>query len=286
MEELKTVDKSDAEETFDTLNAYLTRASRHKLLSRQQEAALAKRILHGDKAAWAELVQSNLRLVISIAKGYTGRGLELSDLIQEGNLGLMRAAQSFDAGFGTKFSTYATWWIRQSISRAISNKSSLIRIPIHVAEEERAVTNANNFLRSQSGHEPTLEELANFLGKPVQEVKDILTLRKLVISSDLTIGEGEENTLADLLADKQSLNTEERVLEDAMRKTVRELVMTLPKRERFVIQRRYGLDGKPPTTLEEIGNCIGVTRERTRQIQSEALKKLRSQAQLKDLVVS
>src|SRR3712207_2099980 len=148
-------------EKLDVVDLYLSRARRHRLLSCEEEAALSARIQEGDEAAWEEFVRHNLRLVVSIARSYVGRGLEFADLIQEGNLGLMRAARGFDAAFGTKFSTYATWWIRQSISRAISNKANLIRLPVHAADEERAVNGARNHLHSATGREPTVEELAD-----------------------------------------------------------------------------------------------------------------------------
>src|ERR671939_13858 len=161
----------------DILGLYLSRARRHRILSREEEVALSTRIREGDETAWEELVECNLKLVISIARKYVGRGLEFADLVQEGNLGLMRAARSFDAAFGTKFSTYATWWIKQSIGRALSNKASSIRIPVHFAEKERAVNGARNSLQSTTGRVPSVEELSEFLGKNPEEVMDTLTAR-------------------------------------------------------------------------------------------------------------
>src|SRR5215218_9816049 len=160
-------DKSGEQEI---LGLYLACARQHRILSRSEEAALSARIREGDEAAWEELVQCNLRLVISIARGYTGRGLEFTDLIQEGNLGLMRAARGFDAAFGTKFSTYATWWIKQAIGRAISNKASLIRLPVHAAEQERILNSARSHLQTATGREPSIEELSEFVGKSPEEV--------------------------------------------------------------------------------------------------------------------
>jgi RNA polymerase primary sigma factor len=260
------------------LGLYLSHARRHRILSRREEEALAKRIQGGDEAAWEELVQCNLRLVISIARGYLGRGLDLSDLIQEGNLGLMRAARGFDTRFGTKFSTYATWWIKQSISRAISNKASSIRIPIHAASEERAVNNARSHLRTVIGREPTAEELSEFVGKSTQEVYETLTMRKAVVSYDISVGPEEDGSLSDLLPDKTEADAEDLLIESVLKRNVRGLLKTLPERERHVVERRYGLDGGKCATLAEIGKEIGVTRERARQIQSVALRKLRSQA--------
>ncbi len=262
----------------EVLGLYLSRARQHRILSRQEEASLAARIQQDDEAAWEELVGCNLRLVISIARGYTGRGLEFTDLIQEGNLGLMRAARGFDAEFGTKFSTYATWWIKQAIGRAIANKASPIRIPIHAAEQERILNSARNHLQSTTGREPSIEELGELLGKSAQEVHGALTARKTVVSYDVPIGPGEDGSFSDLLADESASEAEDLFMEDALKDSVRGLLETLPERERYVVERRYGLDGGKCATLGEIGKEIGVTRERARQIQSVAFRKLRLQA--------
>ncbi len=263
----------------DILGLYLSRARRHRILSRQEEAALSTQIQQGDEAAWEKLVRHNLRLVVSVARGYVGRGLEFADLIQEGNLGLMRAAWGFDAAFGTKFSTYATWWIKQSISRAISNKASPIRVPIHAADVERTVYGARNHLQAMSGREPSIEELSEFVGKSTREVVGALTARKSVVSYDVPVGSEEDGSLSDLLADEtEEAGTEGLFMEGALKDSVRGLLATLPERERHVVERRYGLDGSRGATLEEIGQEIGVTRERARQVQSSALRKLRSRA--------
>ena len=262
----------------EVLGLYLSRARRHGILSRSEEATLAARISAGDEAAWEELVQCNLRLVVSVARGYMGRGLELADLIQEGNLGLMRAARGFDAAFGTKFSTYATWWIKQSISRAISNKAAAIRVPIHAAEGERLVNGARNHLQATTGREPSIEELSKYVGKSVEEVMGALTARKTVVSYDVPVGSDEDGSLSELLADETEADTEELFMEDALRDSVRDLLATLPERERYVVERRYGLDGERCASLAEIGLNLGITRERIRQIQSSALRRLRSRA--------
>jgi RNA polymerase primary sigma factor len=262
----------------ETLNLYLLHARRHRILSRREEAALSTRIQQGDEAAWEELVRCNLRLVVSVARGYMGRGLEFADLIQEGNLGLMRAARGFDAGFGTKFSTYAMWWIKQSIGRAISNKASPIRIPIHAAEEERAVHGARNQIQATTGREPSIEELSEFVGKSPEEVVGVLTARKTVVSYDVPVGSGEDGSLSDLLPNETEADAEDVFMEGALKDSIRNLLETLPERERYVIERRYGLDGGKCATLEEIGDAIGITRERVRQIQSTALRRLRSNA--------
>ena len=262
----------------DVLGPYMAHARRHRLLKREEEAVLAARIQAGDEAAYEELVRCNLRLVVSIARGYTGRGLEYADLVQEGNLGLMRAAKGFDSAFGTKFSTYATWWIKQSMGRAISNKAVSIRLPVHAAEEEKTVNGARKHLRSSTGREPTLEDLAVFTGKSTRWVNNALTARKTVVSYDVPIGAGDDGALSDLLADEEQTGVEDLFAEGALKGHVRCLLEALPERERHLVERRYGLDGGHGATLEEIGRELGVTRERARQIQATALRRLRARA--------
>lgn len=258
------------------LGIYLSRTRRHKILSRRQERLLSLRIQEGDEAAWEELVRHNLRLVVSIARGYTGRGLEFADLVQEGNLGLMRAARSFDAAFGTKFSTYATWWIKQSMSRAISNKAGIIRVPIHAAEAQRALASAGRDLQARTGREPSVEELSEFVGRSADEVVSTLSTHKVVVSYDVPVGPGDDASLSDLLTDVSETGVEEQFAEDSFRRSIRDLLAVLSERERHVVERRYGLDGNPSATLQQVGKEIGVTRERTRQILGAALRKLRS----------
>ena len=262
----------------EALNVYLLRARRHRILSRREEAALAARMQQGDDEAWEELVRCNLRLVVSVARGYMGRGLELADLIQEGNLGLMRAARGFDAEFGTKFSTYAMWWIKQSVTRALANKASTIRVPIHAAEQERAVHGARNHLQAIIGREPSVEELSEYVGKSPEEIRGSLNIRKSVVSYDIPVGAGDEGTLSDLLPGEAEADAEELLVENALQDHVRDLLDILPERERYVVERRYGLEGDGSATLEEIGADIGVTRERVRQIQTSALRRLRAYA--------
>ncbi len=269
-------DKSSAEPSI--LGLYLSQARRHRLLSREEEASLSERIRQGDQAAWDELVRHNLRLVVSIARRYSGQGLELSDLVQEGNLGLMRAARGFDPSFGTKFSTYATWWIKQAIGRAVSNKASFIRVPVHAADQERALNGARDRLRASSGREPSVEELSQAVGKSPREVTDILAARKVVVSYDVPIGSEEDGSLRELLADEAQADAEELYMEDALKGSVQDLLGKLPERERRVVERRYGLGGGGCATLGEVAEEIGVTRERVRQIQNGALRKLRSLA--------
>ncbi|MBA4115743.1 MAG: RNA polymerase sigma factor RpoD/SigA [Rubrobacter sp.] len=267
----------------EAVNAYMLRARRHRILSRRDEAALCTRIRQGDEEAWRELVRCNLRLVVSVARGYMGRGLELADLIQEGNLGLMRAARGFDADFGTKFSTYAMWWIKQAISRALGNKASTIRVPIHAAEQERAVYGARNHIQAVTGREPSIEELSRYIGKSPEEVTGVLNIRKTVVSYDVPVGAGNESSLSDLLAGEAEEGTEETFMESALGEHVRGLLDALPERERYVVERRYGLDGNECATLEEIGAGLSVTRERVRQIQASALRKLRAYARKTEL---
>ena len=190
----------------------------------------------------------------------------------------MRAARGFDTKFGTKFSTYATWWIKQSMGRAISNKAVSIRLPIHAAEEERTVNGPRKHLRSSTGREPTVEELAGFTGKSTRWIRNALTARKTVVSYDVPIGADDDGSLSDLLADEAETGTEDLFAEGALRGHVRGLLDTLPERERYLVERRYGLDGGDGATLEEIGRELGVTRERARQIQTTALRRLRARA--------
>ena len=261
------------------LGLYLSRARRHRILTRQEEADLAARISQGDEDAFEELVRCNLRLVVSIARRYVGgQGLEFVDLVQEGNLGLMRAARGFDASFGTKFSTYATWWIKQSIGRAISNKASLVRLPVHAAEEERLLSGARKRLRAVTGREPSVGELSGYVGKSEREVTEALAARKTVVSYDVAVGPEEDGSLSDLLPDETEADTEDLLMEDALKNSIHELLAKLPERERYVVERRYGLGRGECATLEEIGQEAGVTRERVRQIQNAALRKLRSLA--------
>jgi len=240
-ERIQGFDKTDGQSGI--LGLYLSRARRHRLLSREEESELSTRIREGDKAAWKELVQCNLRLVISIARRYVGLGLEFADLIQEGNLGLIRAAWDFDASFGTKFSTYATWWIKQSIGRALSNKASSIRIPIHIADKERAVSGARRSLQAMTGREPSVEELSEFLDKSPEEIIDILTIRKTVVSYDVPVGE-DEGSLSDLLADEVETDTEGLFIEDALKGSVHEILENLATASTATEARRWERSAK------------------------------------------
>jgi RNA polymerase sigma factor (sigma-70 family) len=262
----------------DILRPYLTHARRHRILSRWEETALSKRIRQGDEAAWEELVRCNLRLVISVARGYVGRGLEFADLIQEGNIGLLRAARGFDAKFGAKFSTYAVWCIKYSICQAISNKASAVRIPVHAAKEERTVKGAREEIQITTGREPSIEELSEFVGRSPEEVVRALSARKTIVSYDVPRGSGEHVSLSDLLPNETEASAEELFVEAALRDSIHGSLQRLSERERYVIERRYGVDGGGCATLQEIGQELGITRERVRQVQKSALRRLHSRA--------
>lgn len=259
----------------ESLGLYLQSISDHELLRSSEEVALSRSVLKGDEKAREKLVKSNLRLVVSVAKGYRGRGLELPDLIQEGNLGLMRAAQTFDAaGFGTRFSTYAMPWIRNYITRALQDKGAPVRLPGSAAAQQRTMANAHNHLRAVHGYDPTPEDLAEYLEMPVEAIKDMETFRKTVVSGDLPVGEDGQTTLFELIADENQ-NAEESGMRGVIWSEVETLVRDLSESERQVISHRYGLNGSEPKTLREIGELLNVTRERVRQIHEITLRKLR-----------
>ncbi|CAN5781666.1 N/A [soil metagenome] len=262
----------------DALGSYLDRIAGHDLLCSNAEADLSGRTLDGDDEACRKLVESNLRLVVSIARGYMRCGLELSDLIQEGNLGLMRAAQTFDAArFGTRFSTYATPWIKNHIARALQEKGAPIRLPESALQKQRALANARTHVRTAHGREPAVEELATFMDLKSKTVDELSTVPKSVISGDLPVGEEGQSTLFDLLADEDQ-EFEESTMQSATWSRVEALVNDLNSTERSVVESRYGLNGKTAQTLREIAESLNVTRERVRQIHNRALTKLRHQA--------
>jgi RNA polymerase primary sigma factor len=263
------------EPSLDSLRLYLRSIGRVELLTGQQEIQLAKRIERGDMIAKRQMVEANLRLVVSIAKGYLGRGLSFLDLIQEGSLGLIRAVEKFDYRRGYKFSTYATWWIRQAVTRAIADKARTIRIPVHMVEKLNRVAHVERQLVQRLGREPEPAEIAAELRWSVRDVRDILRVAQLPVSLEKPIGDEDESELGDFVADDGVSEPFEEASEHLQREGIRKALDALPERERQVIELRYGLSGMEPLTLEEVGRAFGVTRERIRQIENNTLKKLK-----------
>jgi len=262
------------EPSLDSLRLYLRSIGRVHLLSAEQEVTLAQRIERGDMAAKQRMIEANLRLVVSIAKSYLGRGLTFLDLIQEGSLGLIRAVEKFDYRRGYKFSTYATWWIRQAVTRAIADKGRTIRIPVHMVDKLNKVVHVERQLVQQLGREPTPEEIANELETTPQEVRDILRMALQPVSLEKPIGEEEDSELGDFVQDQTAESPFEQASEHLRRENLRRALAALPEREREVIELRFGLTGERPYTLEEVGRAFNVTRERIRQIENHTLKKL------------
>jgi RNA polymerase primary sigma factor len=262
------------EPSLDSLRLYLRSIGRVELLTAGEEVSLAKRIERGDMDAKQHMIEANLRLVVSIAKGYLGRGLMFLDLIQEGSLGLIRAVEKFDYRRGYKFSTYATWWIRQAVTRAIADKARTIRIPVHMVEKLNKVVHVERQLVQELGREPSPEEIAAQLECTVREVKDIQRLAQLPISLEKPIGEEDDSELGDFVEDEAADSPFELAIENLRRENVRTALDALPEREREVIEMRFGLKGHEARTLEEVGRAFGVTRERIRQIENTTLKKL------------
>jgi RNA polymerase primary sigma factor len=263
------------EPSLDSLRLYLRSIGQVDLLTASQEVELAKRIERGDMLAKRQMVEANLRLVVSIAKGYLGRGLSFLDLIQEGSLGLIRAVEKFDYRRGYKFSTYATWWIRQAVTRAIADKARTIRIPVHMVEKLNRVAHVERQLVQKLGREPEAAEIAEELRWPVSDVRDILRVAQLPVSLEKPVGDEDESELGDFVADDAVLEPFEEASEHMQKEGVQRALEALPERERQVIELRYGLSGAEPLTLEEVGRTFGVTRERIRQIENNTLKKLK-----------
>ena len=263
------------EPSLDSLRLYLRSIGRVELLTADQEIELAKRIERGDMDAKRHMVEANLRLVVSIAKGYLGRGLSFLDLIQEGSLGLIRAVEKFDYRRGYKFSTYATWWIRQAVTRAIADKARTIRIPVHMVEKLNRVTHVERQLVQRLGREPEPAEIAEELKMTVREVRDILRVAQMPVSLEKPVGDEDESELGDFVADETVEEPFEAATENLQREDIQRALDALPERERQVIELRYGLRGHEPLTLEEVGRAFGVTRERIRQIENNTLRKLK-----------
>ena len=262
------------EPSLDSLRLYLREIGKVPLLTADQEVSLAKRIERGDMGAKTQMTEANLRLVVSIAKGYLGRGLSFLDLIQEGSLGLIRAVEKFDYRKGYKFSTYATWWIRQAVTRAIADKARTIRIPVHMVEKLNKVVHIERQLVQRLGREPNAEEIAEELEMTPEEVREILRMAQLPVSLEKPIGEEEESALGDFVQDETAESPFDTAQLSLRREDIDSALGALPERERQVIELRFGLLGGPPRTLEEVGRAFGVTRERIRQIENNTLKKL------------
>ena len=262
------------EPSLDSLRLYLRAIGRVSLLTAEQEVMLARRIERGDMQAKQQMIEANLRLVVSIAKSYLGRGLTFLDLIQEGSMGLIRAVEKFDYRRGYKFSTYATWWIRQAVTRAIADKGRTIRIPVHMVEKLNKVVHVERQLIQQLGREPTPEEIATELETTVREVRDVLRMAQQPISLEKPVGEEDDSALGDFVEDQTAESPFELAAERLRRENLRRALAALPEREREVIEMRFGLTGERPYTLEEVGRAFNVTRERIRQIENHTLKKL------------
>src|ERR1700704_4453312 len=288
-EDAKNAPKLDltVEPSLDSLRLYLREIGKLPLLTADQEVYLAKRIERGDMSAKTQMIEANLRLVVSIAKGYLGRGLSFLDLIQEGSLGLIRAVEKFDYRKGYKFSTYATWWIRQAVTRAIADKARTIRIPVHMVEKLNKVVHIERQLVQRLGREPRPDEIATELEMTTAEVREILRMAQHPVSLEKPIGEEEDSELGDFVQDEQAESPFDTASVSLRREDIQRALDSLPERERRVIELRFGLDGSQPRTLEEVGKAFGVTRERIRQIENNTLKKLQNLPQtqgLKDCV--
>ena len=266
---------SGMDELADVTQIYLNDIGHNALLSAEEEKALCRRVVQGDFAARQRMIEHNLRLVVNIAKHYINRGLALLDLIEEGNIGLMHALEKFDPERGFRFSTYATWWIRQSIERAIMNQSRTIRLPVHVIKELNVCLRAQRHLEMQAGREPTLEEISHLVDKPVEEVRRILSLNERVASLDAPLDIDPMLTVGESIPDEQQEEPDELLHNAEIERYVREWLQQLNDKQRTVIERRYGLNGYEICTLEELAASMSLTRERVRQIQIEGLETLR-----------
>jgi RNA polymerase primary sigma factor len=273
-EEVVYTNSQVASATTDSLQLFLNEAGRYPLLTAAQEVELAKAIEAGDKQAKDLLVNSNLRLVVSIAKKYQGHGLTLLDLIQEGIIGLIRAAEKFDWRKGFKFSTYATWWIRQAVQRGVANKARTIRIPVHIVEREQKLSRSERELVAKLERAPTLEELAAHSKLPIKQVREVRAAARAVASLDKPVGEGDTASYGDLFASDEKTPAEQ-VEVDLTERALHQAVGELPAREQQILKLRYGLNGDTdPKSLEEIGRILGITRERVRQVEADALRRL------------
>lgn len=259
----------------DPVRMYLKEIGKISLLSLEEETALSERIVEGDEEAKNILAESNLRLVVSIAKRYVGRGMLFLDLIQEGNIGLMKAVEKFDANKGYKFSTYATWWIRQAITRAIADQARTIRVPVHMVETINKLSRYQRQLTLELNREPTDEELAKKMNLSPEKVREVLKIAQDPVSLETPIGEEDDSHLGDFVKDERSMSPEEYTIHEMLKDEISDVLLTLTEREEQVLRLRFGLDDGSCKTLEEVGQMFGVTRERIRQIEAKALRKLR-----------
>ena len=259
----------------DPVRMYLKEIGQIKLLTLEEESELADRILAGDNEAKNILAESNLRLVVSIAKRYVGRGMLFLDLIQEGNIGLMKAVDKFDVSKGYKFSTYATWWIRQAITRAIADQARTIRVPVHMVETINKLARVQRQLTLELNREPSEEELAKKMGISIEKIREIYKISQDPVSLETPIGEEDDSHLGDFIKDERNQSPEEFATNEMLKDEISEVLLTLTEREEKVIRLRFGLEDGKPRTLEEVGQMFGVTRERIRQIEAKALRKLR-----------
>jgi RNA polymerase nonessential primary-like sigma factor len=260
---------------LDATRRYLREIGFSPLLTAEEERHYARLARQGDRAARCRMIESNLRLVVKIAKRYLRRGLDLLDLIEEGNLGLIHAVEKFDPDRGFRFSTYATWWIRQTVERAIMNQARTIRLPVHVVKELNVYLRRSRELAQTLDHEPRPDEMARYLDKPLQEIERMLGLKEPVTSVELPVGRDMDRSVLDSIADDQNLDPAALVQDDDLRRHVELWLSQMQQKHREVVERRFGLAGQEAATLEEVGSAIGVTRERVRQIQAEALRRLR-----------
>ena len=267
----------------DPVRMYLKEIGRISLLSSEEELELSVRIANGDEAAKNILAESNLRLVVSIAKRYVGRGLLFLDLIQEGNIGLMKAVEKFDYGKGYKFSTYATWWIRQAITRALADQARTIRVPVHMVETINKMARVQRQMTLELNREPSEEELAEKMGITVDKVREVMKISQDPVSLETPIGEEDDSHLGDFIKDERSMSPEEYATNEILKEEIKNVLMTLQDREQEVLELRFGLVDGTSHTLEEVGKKFNVTRERIRQIEAKALRKLRHPSRAKKL---
>lgn len=285
-EELEiTVDNVDAF-ADDSVRLYLREIGKIPLLSPEEEAELAQKVIKGDKKAKDKLAEANMRLVVSIAKRYSGRGLDFLDLIQEGNTGLLRAVEKFDPSKGFKFSTYATWWIRQAITRAIADQARTIRIPVHMVETINKVLRATRKLTQELNREPTVEEIAKEMDMEPEKIEYVMKIKQDIASLDQSVGrdgDDEDSVLGDFVEDEERISPEDSAANQILKEQLASIISTLSEREQKIIKLRFGIGGGRPHTLEEVGAEFSVTRERIRQIEAKALSKLRKHKDTKKL---